>query len=121
MMNTQEIAQDYVTLCRAGKEQEVHQKYYSENIISIEMEGGEFERVEGMEGIAKKGAWWEENFEVHSIEVSDPLVADSWFAVRFTMDTTHKPSGQRSTMGELAVMQVVDGKIVKEQFFYNKD
>jgi len=36
------------------------------------------------------------------------------------MDTTHKPSGQRSQMSEIAVYQVEDGKIVKEQFFYDE-
>jgi ketosteroid isomerase-like protein len=35
------------------------------------------------------------------------------------MHTTHKPSGQRSKMSELAVYEVKDGKIVKEQFFYD--
>lgn len=35
------------------------------------------------------------------------------------MDTTHRPSGQRSQSSEIAVYEVKDGKIVKEQFFYN--
>jgi len=119
-MNTQEIAQDYVAMCRDGKEKELHEKHYSPTITSIEMPGGEFERCEGFEEIAKKGAWWEENFEVHSVETSEPMIADNHFAVTFTMDTTHKPSGQRTTMTEIAVMQVKDGKIVSEQFFYDK-
>ena len=41
----------------------------------------------------RKGKWWKENFEVHSTNVSEPLVADNWFSVKFEMDTTHKPSG----------------------------
>jgi ketosteroid isomerase-like protein len=35
------------------------------------------------------------------------------------MDTTHKPSGQRSKTSEIAVYEVQEGKIVKEQFFYD--
>ncbi|MEL6810481.1 MAG: nuclear transport factor 2 family protein, partial [Bacteroidota bacterium] len=74
---------------------------------------------EGMEAVAKKGEWWEETFEVHSSHASEPTVADNWFSVRFDMDTTHKPSGHRSKSSEIAVYQVQDGKIVKEQFFYD--
>jgi len=37
------------------------------------------------------------------------------------MDTTHKASGQRTNSQEIAVYQVKDGKIIKEQFFYDKD
>jgi len=36
------------------------------------------------------------------------------------MDTTHRPSGNRSTMSEIAVYEVKEGKIVKEQFFYDE-
>ncbi len=121
VMTTQEIAHNYVNLCRSGKEQELYEQHYSQTPVSIEMPGGEFERCEGFDQIAKKGDWWRENFELHSVEVSEPLVADNWFAVRFTMDTTHKPSGERSQMSELAVMHVVDGKIVQEQFFYDAE
>ncbi|MGB5190992.1 SnoaL-like domain-containing protein, partial [Robiginitalea sp.] len=57
---------------------------------------------------------------VHSAEVSDPTAADNWFSVRFEMDTTHKPSHQRSKTSEIAVYQVSDGKIVREQCFYDQ-
>ena len=53
--------------------------------------------------------------------MSQPVVADNWFSVRFDIDSTHKPSGQRSQMSEIGVFQVADGKIVKEQFFYNME
>ena len=73
----------------------------------------------GMEEVAKKGEWWKENFEVHSMKASAPIVADNWFSVRFDMDTTHKPNGQRNQMSEIGRFQVQEGKIVKEQFFYD--
>ena len=36
------------------------------------------------------------------------------------MDTTHRESGQRSKSSELAVYQVQDGRILREQFFYDR-
>ncbi|CAM3402025.1 nuclear transport factor 2 family protein [Zobellia roscoffensis] len=121
-METDEIASKLVAWCNEGDFEKPYQQLYSDKIVSIENDGkAEGAYVEGFEGIKKKGEWWQENFEVHSSKASDPVVADNWFSVKFTMDTTHKPSGQRSTSSEIAVYEVQDGKIVKEQFFYNEN
>lgn len=120
-METKEIANKLVSACKAGDFETPYQELYSPKIVSIENDGkGEGAYVEGYEGIQQKGEWWKENFEVHGTEVSEPIVADNWFSVRFDMDTTHRPSGQRSKMSEIAVYEVKDGKIVKEQFFYDE-
>ena len=120
-MSTNEIATKLVNWCKAGDFEKPYQELYSPKIVSIENDGtAEGAHVEGFEGLQKKGEWWQENFEVHKTEVSEPIVADDWFSVKFEMDTTHKPSGNRSQMSEIAVYQVDNGKIVKEQFFYNE-
>jgi ketosteroid isomerase-like protein len=75
--------------------------------------------VHGFEGIQRKGEWWKDYFEVHGTTYLDPMVADNHFVVQIWMNTTHKTSGQRSQMNELAVYQVKNGKIWKEQFFYD--
>ncbi|MDT0556498.1 nuclear transport factor 2 family protein [Patiriisocius hiemis] len=119
-MTTQEIANNLVAWCNSGNEARCYQELYSPNIVSIEPEGASENPVaRGMEEVAKKGEWWEENFEVHSTKASAPIVADNWFSIRHEMDTTHKPSGQRSQMSEISVYEVKDGKIVREQFFYD--
>jgi hypothetical protein len=52
------------------------------------------------------------------MEVSDPLVADDYFAVTYTMDITYK-GWPRVQETELAVYHVQDGKIIKEEYLYN--
>lgn len=121
-METKEIAEKLVQWCKEGDFESPYKHLYSPNIISIENDGkGENAITKGFDGIEKKGEWWNENFEMHSSTVSEPIVADNWFSVRFEMDTTHKPSGQRSRMSEIGVYQIKDGKIVREQFFYDQD
>lgn len=121
-METKEIADKLVQWCKEGDFETPYQHLYSPNIVSIENDGkGENAFAEGFEALQKKGEWWQENFEMHSSIVSEPIVADNWFSVRFEMDTTHKPSGHRSTMSEIGVYQVRDGKIVREQFFYDQE
>jgi ketosteroid isomerase-like protein len=46
-------------------------------------------------------------------------VGENQFAVQYTFDVTFKPTGQRTEMSEMALYTVKDGKIVREQFFYN--
>jgi ketosteroid isomerase-like protein len=41
------------------------------------------------------------------------------FAVRLSYDVTNKPSGRRMKMDEIALFTVADGKIVREEFFYD--
>lgn len=121
-MKTKEIATKLVAWCKEGNFEKPYQELYSPKIVSIENDGkSEGGYVEGFDGIQQKGEWWKENFEVHATTVSEPLVADNWFSVKFEMDTTHKPSGHRSTMSEIAVYEIKDGKIIKEQFFYDQD
>lgn len=119
-VKTKEIANNLVDWCNKGEWQKVYQEYYSPEIVSIEDEDtSDMARLEGMEAVMKKGEWWENTFEVHNSKASAPVVADNWFSVKFEMDTTHKPSGQRSKSSEIGVYKVKDGKIVKEHFFYD--
>lgn len=119
-MTTEEIANKLVDWCNQGDFDRCYQELYSPNIVSIEPHG-ENPVAEGMEAVAAKGEWWEQNFEVHGFKAEAPVVADNWFSVKMTMDVTHKESGHRSQDSEIAVFRVEDGKIVKEQFFYDEN
>ena len=55
--------------------------------------------------------------EMHSGYCSEPVVGGSYFSVAMGMDVTMKGVG-RINMDEIAVYEVKDGKIVKEQFFF---
>lgn len=117
-MNTQEVANRWAELCRKGDFQTCYQELYSPQCVSIEPEGAQWERAEGMEEMAKKGAMWNEMvLETHGAEIGDPVVAENFFSARQSMDVTFKEGG-RQNFEELSLYEVQDGKIVKEQFFY---
>jgi len=54
---------------------------------------------------------------VHSGVTRGPWVNDEHFTVEHTYDITFKPTGERSTMNEIAQYTVSDGKIVQERFY----
>ena len=119
--STAAVAQELVNLCRAGRNLEAIDKLYSPRIVSIESVGSEEMPAEmsGIDAIRQKNQWWFENNEVHKAEANGPFVGENQFAVQYTFDATFKPTGQRTEMSEMALYTVKDGKIVREQFFYN--
>lgn len=119
--STASIAQELVTLCRAGRNLEAISKLYSPKIVSVEPVGSESMPAEmtGIDAIRGKNEWWFANNEVHKSETTGPFVGEGQFAVKYEFDVTPKGTGQRFQMEEMALYTVKDGKIVREQFFYN--
>jgi ketosteroid isomerase-like protein len=118
-MSTVDIANRLVELCRIGDFETAQKELFSADAVSIEPYGTpDFEKeIKGLDAIIEKGKKWGEMVqEMHGGEVSEPLLADSSFAVTMSMDMTMK-NGQRMNMKELCIYHVKDGKIVSEQFF----
>lgn len=116
-MSVKDIAAGLVDLVRQGNSEEAIKRYYSEDIVSIEAMGPNPES-RGIEAIKGKMAWWRQNIEVHSAEVTGPYINGNQFAVGYKMDTTDKNSGKRSWMEEVAVYTVENDKITEERFLY---
>jgi ketosteroid isomerase-like protein len=121
-MNPQQVADRLVELCRAGKFSQALDELYSRDAVSIEPPGapsGPLGNAKGLDAIRAKGKAFDETCEkVHSITVSDPLIAGNFFSVTMGIDATYKQRG-RYAMDEICVYEVRDGKIVLEQFFYS--
>jgi ketosteroid isomerase-like protein len=121
MPTVSEIANDLVVLCRTGQFEAVVDKYYADDIVSIEPVDSPSspKRQEGIKAIRAKSQWWIDNHEVHSASVEGPFISEEQFAVRFKFDVTFKPANQRMEMTEMALYTVKNGKIAQEEFFYN--
>lgn len=119
-MTTHDVANDLVALCRQGKLTESGEKYWANDVVSVEANapGGGDPASRGIEAVRGKGKWWAENHEIHGVEVEGPYVNGDQFLVRFKMDVTPKATGQRMTMDEMGVYTLKAGKIAEERFFY---
>ena len=118
-MTTQEVANRLVSLCREGKYAEVYQELYHEDAWSIEPEGGAWGTAKGMEAMKKKSEKFEEMVEeVFSSEISDPIAAENFFSCTMKSKVKMRGMDEPVNLDEVCVYEVVDGKVVKEQFFY---
>ncbi|MEM9784445.1 MAG: nuclear transport factor 2 family protein [Pseudomonadota bacterium] len=116
-MDTKQVAEGFVALLKENKDSEAGERFWSDDIRSIESAPGPHQDIQGREALAAKHAWWDENTEVHGGSVGDPIVCGDQFIVTFDLDATMKGFG-RMQMSETALYTVKDGKIVEERFFY---
>src|SRR5690242_15002268 len=121
-MTSLEIAKRYVALCKEGKFDECIDALFAPGAVSVEAaaQPGTDRTSKGTEAIHAKSKWWADNHTVHKAEVSGPYPHDNRFAVRFVFDFTHKPTNKRTTMDEVGLFTVENGKITREEFFYTQ-
>lgn len=118
-MTTQEVANRFYELAQQGDWGAIQDELFSSNAESIEPASApEPRHVAGIDAIKQKGAMFAEmTEEVHGGFTNEPIVAGNHFSVAMGMDVTMKEQG-RMKMDEIAVYEVKDGKIIKEQFFF---
>ena len=119
VMTTQEIANRLHELFNENKWMEAQQELFSEDAESVEPDHSPgLKSVKGMDKIRQKGEQFQSMVEeMHGGWVGEPIVAGNFIAIGMGMDVTYKGMG-RQKMDEIALYEVRDGKIVKEQFFY---
>lgn len=120
-MSTGTVARRLIELCRAGQFDRALDELYADDARSIEIDGKSqdaLDTADGLAAIRRKGkAFKERCLQVHSVLVSDPLVAGPFFTIAVGLDATYKDIGRRAR-NEVCLYEVRNGKIVREQFFY---
>jgi hypothetical protein len=120
-MSLQSVGEQFVELCRQGKNFDVMRTMYSPDIVSVEGDGAE---TKGQAAVIRKSEQWVEVNTFHGETVRGPFFgggsdsSSGQFAVFFTLDITRKASGKRLTLEEVALYTVKNDKITREQFFY---
>ena len=120
-MNTMEIGRKLVALCGQGKSAEALDTLFADDVVSVEAVAmpGMQQEAKGLAAVRGKGEWWVANHEIHSASVTGPWPHGDRFVVGFQYDVTNKPSGKRMKMDEVGLYTVRNGKIVREEFFYD--
>jgi hypothetical protein len=124
MDDAKTIGTKLVHFCRNGLNLEAISTLYSPDIVSVEAFGtADFPaEIRGIDNVVAKNKKWYDLNEVHHGSVEGPYPHGDRFAVIFHYETTPKEGprkGQRAEFQEVAVYSVKDGKIVREEFFYD--
>lgn len=118
-LTTQDVARRFDELAKQNRFDLIVDELYSPDAVSIEPAGARLPNAEGIAAIKKKS----EDFNAQIEEMlggwcSEPVVGGNFFSVAMGMECTMKGAPGPIKMDEIAVYEVKDGKIVKEQFFF---
>ena len=119
VMTTRDVANRLSELFKENKWSEAQEELFSDDAESIEPPNSPgMKSAKGIDAIRKKGQDFNNMVEkVHGGYATEPVVAGKYIAIGLEIDATYKGKG-RQKMDEIALYEVRDGKIVKEQFFY---
>lgn len=120
-LRTAAIATQYVSLCRQRKFDEAMERFFSRDHVHVEspdMSGPPAE-MRGIDSLKNNSREFSGDRNVHSIEVDGPYIAGDRFAVRFSIDTTSKPTGERRLVEKMDLYTVQHGKVVRSEVYYN--
>ena len=118
-MTTQEVASRFNELAQQGNWDKIQEELFTDDAESIEPAHSiGLQSARGRDGLKQKAEMFNSMVEeMHGGYSSEPVVAGNYFAIAMGMEATMKGQG-RIKMDEIALYEVRDGKIVKEQFFY---
>ena len=117
-MKTEEIANQLVALLKQGNFEGAQRELFHSDVVSTEPQKVNLPQTKGLDKILEEGAQFRESVEAwNGISVSEPNISMNHFSIALKVDLTFK--GQEpSSMDEIIVYEVVDGKIVNEVFYY---
>ena len=122
-MGTKDVGSKLVELCKQGKNMDAVDALYDPSIVSVEPNDspGGPAVMKGIEAIRGKNKWFFENHQIHSSDVKGPFENGERFAVEYRFDitpTSGPQKGKRTSMQEVAIYTVKNGKVAREEFFY---
>lgn len=122
--STLEVGKKLVELCRKNRNVEAVDSLYSPDIHSVEAMSmpNMPKEMKGIKDVRKKNVDWIANHDIHSNEIMGPFPNGDRFIVHAKYDVTAKSgpmAGKRMQIEEGCLYTVKDGKIVKEEFFYD--
>jgi hypothetical protein len=115
-MNIKTIAERLVALCREQKFIEAYRELFGEEAESIDPLFTLMPPARGLITLIEREKQFLAKAQIYSIDISEPLISRSYFAVKLSMNFIHEDRGEVN-MNELCVYHVKGGKIVRQQFF----
>lgn len=117
-MNTNQIANKLKEMLQNGHFEMAQKEFFAEEAISIEPIESGIPPTKGLQAILQKGQNFRDSVEqFHSLEVSSPISTFNYISIALKVELTFKGQS-KTTMEEIIVYKIENGKIVEEQFFY---
>lgn len=117
---TAEVAAHFTALWLAGEFRAAGEKYWAEDVVSIEphtLPDGSDQVCRGIDAVRTRNLCWLATHGIEDLSIDGPFVTGDRFALFADMMIAH--AGRRTPHSEIAVFAVRDGKITEEIHFYD--
>jgi uncharacterized protein YbjT (DUF2867 family)/ketosteroid isomerase-like protein len=115
----EEVARRYVEAFRAGRMDRALALVDPRLVRVAPAEtGGERTELHGLPDVMANAERLTADLDIHAVAADGPFVGGDRFAVRFTFDQTHRPTGRRAEATKLCLYTVAGGAIVREEVSY---
>jgi uncharacterized protein YbjT (DUF2867 family)/ketosteroid isomerase-like protein len=114
-----DVSERYVAAFRAGRMDQAL-RWAAPDLVRVaplEHDGKHVE-LRGLADITANAERLDRDREIHAVHVDGPYLAGDRFAVRFSFDETHTPTGQRGSTTKMSLYTVAAGVITREEVFY---
>lgn len=118
--NVAAVAEGFTALWRAGDFKAAGDKYWADEVVSIEpgdLRDGSAAVCRGIEAVRAKQLRWLATHGVEDLSVDGPFITGDRFALFADMIIAH--AGRRKPHSQIAVFEVHDGRIIEERLFYD--
>jgi uncharacterized protein YbjT (DUF2867 family) len=113
------IAERYVSAFRNGRMDAALRLMSPDAVRVAPLEtGGERREVRGLPDIMANSERLNRDLRINRVDVDGPFLNGDTFAVRFSFDETHTPTGRQSTAAKMCLYTVANGAITREEVFY---
>lgn len=116
---TAEVAERYVTAFRTGRLDQALALSAPDTVRVAPLEnGGKHVELRGTREIMANSERLNRDLEILAVHVGGPFIEGHRFAVKFSFDERHKPTGQPVSTTKMCLYTVVNGEIAREEVFY---
>jgi hypothetical protein len=116
IMSLQTVGTQLVQMCNQGKNFDVMNLLYAQDIVSVEADG---DQTSGKAAVIEKSKRWSAVNKVESEKMDGPFFnGPNEFAVHTVFEVTPKSTGKRVRLEEVGIYTVKNDQIIREQFFY---
>lgn len=115
MLSTSEIANRLVELLKQQQFVQAYQELFSDDTTSHDPIYAAQPPLKGLDLLIEREKQFLQRAQIHGINVSDPIIAGSYFTISLQMDFT--AAEERKNLAELCIYKVIEGKINRQEFF----